>query len=153
VLDDTGHYEAIAVADELFSKGLSVTWVTRFPNFAPLMQFNYRADTALVRFYNQKADFSLLVNHHLAEIRKGEAVVHPVKASGKKITLRADTVVLVTPNHSLRELYDALHGRHLDLHLIGDALAPRDIQYAITDGHRAMRPSAPLVGDRSAAKA
>lgn len=151
VLDDTGHYEAIAVADALFAKGLSVTWVTRFPNLTPHMQFNYRAETALTRFYNRDEGFTLLVNHHLAEIRPGEAVVHPSKAPTRRVTIPADTVVLVTPNESLRGLYDEIRHRHPNVHLIGDALAPRDVQYAIADGHRAMRPAAPLVGDRSPA--
>src|SRR5277367_68521 len=151
VLDDTGHYEAIAVADELFARGLSVTWVTRFNCFAPHMQFNYRGETALERFYSHRQDFTLLVNHHLAEIREGAASVHPVKAPGKRTDVQADTVVLVTPNQPLRGLYDELRGKHPDVHLIGDALAPRDIQYAIADGHRALRPAAPVVGDRSAA--
>jgi hypothetical protein len=151
VLDDTGHYEAIAAADELFARGLSVTWVTRFPSFAPHMQLNYRGETALQRFYNQEKDFTLLVNHHLAEIREREAVVHPVKAPSKRAVVAADTVVLVTPNFPLRSLYDEIRHRHRDVHLVGDALAPRDVQYAIADGHRAVRPAAPVVGDRSPA--
>ena len=149
VLDDTGHYEAIAVADELFAKDLSVTWVTRFTAFAPHMLFNFRGDTALERFYNR--DFMLLVNHHLAEIRPETAVVHPVKAPTQRVTVLADTVVLVTPNQPLRGLYDELYRVHPDVKLIGDALAPRDVQYAIADGHRVMRPPAPVVGDRNPA--
>jgi len=148
VLDDTGHYEAIAVADELFAKGLSVTYVTRFANMTPHMQFNYRAETAMTRFYNHEAGFTLLVNHHLAEIRAGEAVVHPTKAPRRRVTIAADTVVLVTPNEPLRGLYDELRGRHPNVHLIGDALSPRDVQYAIADGHRVVRPAVPVVGDR-----
>jgi 2,4-dienoyl-CoA reductase-like NADH-dependent reductase (Old Yellow Enzyme family) len=151
VLDDTGHYEAIAAADALFAKGLSVTWVTRFGNLAPHMQFNYRGETALARFYNKDAGFTLLVNHHLAEIRPGEVTIHPTKAPTKRVTIPADTVVLVTPNQSVRYLYDEIRHRHPDVHLIGDALAPRDVQYAIADGHRAMRPPAPVIGDRSPA--
>jgi 2,4-dienoyl-CoA reductase-like NADH-dependent reductase (Old Yellow Enzyme family) len=153
VLDDTGHYEAIAVADHLMSRGLSITWVTRFQSFAPHMQFNYRGETALTRFYNSGQDFSLLVNHHLAEIRPGESIVHPVHAPARRRPVRADTVVLVTPNASLHGLYDALRGVHPDVQVVGDALAPRDLQFAIADGHRAMRPSAPVIGDRRAATA
>lgn len=152
VLDDTGHYEAIAVADALFAKGLSVTWVTRFNALAPHMQFNYRGESALFRFYNREEGFTLLANHHLADIRPGEVDVHPTKAPTRRVTIPADTVVLVTPNASLRGLFDELRHRHPDVHLVGDALAPRDVQYAIADGHRVMRDPAPLVGDRSAAK-
>jgi hypothetical protein len=59
--------------------------------------------------------------------------------------------VLVTPNEPLRALYDELRHIHPNVHLVGDALAPRDVQYAIADGHRIMRPPAPVVGDRSPA--
>jgi len=91
------------------------------------------------------------VNHHLAEIGRNNAVVHPTKVPTKRATVPADTVVLVTFNNPVRELYDEIYRKHPDVKIIGDALAPRDLQYAIADGHRAVRPPAPLVGDRSAA--
>jgi len=147
ILDDVGHYEAIACADYLFHKGVAVTWVTRHPNFAPLMQHNFSGDHALDRLY--KHDFTLIPNHHLAEIRAGEVVIHPLRAPENRKTIRADTVVMVTYNEPVRGLYDELYGRHADLHLIGDALSPRDLQYAIADGHRAVRPEVPVVGDQT----
>jgi hypothetical protein len=51
----------------------------------------------------------------------------------------ADTVVLITPNEPMRGLYDALRQHHKHIALIGDALAPRDLQAAIAEGHRTMR--------------
>jgi hypothetical protein len=48
----------------------------------------------------------------------------------------ADTVVLITPNEPMRDLFDALRDRLPDVRLIGDAAGPRDIQAAIADGYR-----------------
>jgi hypothetical protein len=146
VLDDVGHYEGIAAAEHLIAKGLAVTFVTRLPGFAPLVHHNFTGDAALERLY--KGDFTLLTSHHLAEIRAGDAIVHPSRVPERPKSIPADTVVLVTYNEPLRGLYDDLYRRHPDIHLVGDALSPRDVQYAIADGHRAIRP-APVVGDRT----
>ena len=54
-------------------------------------------------------------------------------------TVPADTVVLITPNEPMRSLYDELRQHHRHIALIGDALAPRDLQAAIAEGHRTMR--------------
>ena len=59
----------------------------------------------------------------------------------------ADVVVLVTQNHPNRELHDELHaGGRIDLLLVGDARAPRDLQAAIGEAHRAVRSHAALAG-------
>src|SRR3546814_14038068 len=39
VFDDVGHYEAIAATEYLISKGLDVTFVTRFEVVAPQLDF------------------------------------------------------------------------------------------------------------------
>lgn len=142
VLDDVGHGEGPAVAEELIERGLAVTYVTRFGGFGLQIEATNRPRETLERLYER--DFTLLVYHHLLEIRANEAIVRPCKTS-KRIIVPADTVVLVTPNLPLRDLYDELRGLHPNVELVGDALSPRDIQYAIADGHRSVRPPAPLL--------
>ncbi|HKT74976.1 MAG TPA: FAD-dependent oxidoreductase [Steroidobacteraceae bacterium] len=133
VLDDVGHYEAIAAAEFLIGKGVAVAYLTRHPNFAPYVESTGRAVPALERLY--AGDFTLYTRHHLAAIRAGECDIRPIQGK-KKTTVRADHVVLVTPNESLRELYDELRDFPHRV-LIGDALAPRDMQQAIADGRKA----------------
>ena len=60
--------------------------------------------------------------------------------SRKSRVVPADTVVLVSANYPLRELYDELRDDYAGrLSLIGDAGSPRDLQVAIAEGHHAGR--------------
>jgi 2,4-dienoyl-CoA reductase-like NADH-dependent reductase (Old Yellow Enzyme family) len=136
VLDDTGHYEALAAAEFLICKGLSVTFVTRFPAITPYVDTTMRTVPALERLY--EGEFTLLNRHRIVSIEPGTAVVQPFHGK-RPMTVPADTVVLVTPNAPMRSLYDALRQQHKHIALIGDALAPRDLQAAIAEGHRTMR--------------
>jgi len=136
VMDDTGHYEAIAAAEFLIAKGIAVTFVTRLPSITPYVDTTMRTVPALERLY--EGDFTLLTRHVVGAIRMGGATVRPVQ-SNRLSEIAADTVILVTPNEPLRGIYDALRARLPNLQLIGDARAPRDLQAAITEGHRTMR--------------
>jgi 2,4-dienoyl-CoA reductase-like NADH-dependent reductase (Old Yellow Enzyme family)/thioredoxin reductase len=136
VLDDVGHYEAIAAAEYLITHGAAVHFVTRHPNFAPAIEFTGRTVPALERLH--KGEFTLHTRSLLVEIRRGECFIRPLQ--GERLqTLPADTVVLVTPNQPLRSLYEELRGEIASLHLIGDAHSPRDMQAAIGEGHRVAR--------------
>ena len=134
VLDDVGHFEALAAAEYLVSKGVAVNFVTRFPNLAPYVESTGRVVPALERLY--AGDFTLYPRHHLVAIHPGYADIRPIQ-SRKIRRIPADRVVLVTPNEPERRLYDELNGDLPHVKLIGDALAPRDVQRAIADGRRA----------------
>jgi 2,4-dienoyl-CoA reductase-like NADH-dependent reductase (Old Yellow Enzyme family) len=138
VLDTVGHVEGEAVAEYLIDKGLAVTFVTPLPSFAPQLDPLFRAVGALERLY--QGEFEVLVRHHLSAIARDHCIVRPLQApTTKQRIIPADTVVLVTQNEPMRDLYDVLSTKRGSLILIGDALAPRDLQIAITDGHRKMR--------------
>jgi hypothetical protein len=50
-----------------------------------------------------------------------------------------DDIVVALGGKSVRTLYDELEGKVGELHLIGDAVAPRRIIYATRDGNRVGR--------------
>ncbi len=54
-------------------------------------------------------------------------------ASGVERVVSADTVVLATGNTAVDALYRELEGK-VEVHAIGDAAAPRRLDYAIRDG-------------------
>jgi hypothetical protein len=85
-----------------------------------------------------RGEFTLLVHHHLVEIKASSCILRPLQGR-RTFEVKADVVVLVTPNEPLRGLYDELHAAGLPAKLIGDALAPRDLLMAISDGHWAAR--------------
>jgi 2,4-dienoyl-CoA reductase-like NADH-dependent reductase (Old Yellow Enzyme family)/thioredoxin reductase len=136
VLDDVGHYEAIAAAEYLVARGVAVTFVTGWPSFAPKLNGSFRNEKALQSLY--RGNFRLLVGHCLTSIHAGHCVVRPIRTSQMN-EIAADTVVLVTQKSPTRSLYDELRGRVPDLRLVGDAASPRTLQEAIREGHLAVR--------------
>jgi heterodisulfide reductase subunit A-like polyferredoxin len=62
-----------------------------------------------------------------------------------ELTISADTVVLGTQRRSNDELYDALAGQIQDLHLVGDAVHPRTVAEATTEGSAAARSAVAVV--------
>jgi 2,4-dienoyl-CoA reductase-like NADH-dependent reductase (Old Yellow Enzyme family) len=139
VLDTVGHYEALAAVETLLRRGLSVTYLSSAPSITPYVQTTWRDVPALERFYTL-GKFEALLRHHLVEIKPGACVVRPLQAAPEQTReVPASTVVLVTQNAPLRDLYDQLHEAFPALYLIGDAHSPRDVQAAIAEGHRVGR--------------
>lgn len=137
VVDEIGHYEAIACAELLLEKGLAVTFVTRHKLFAPGIDITLRTQSALERLH-AAGDFTLRVGSHLAAARPGEADVKP-QYGAKAETFPADTIVWVGIRGGQAELFEALQARGIDTIRIGDAVAARNLQTAIREGHLAAR--------------
>jgi len=137
VVDEIGHYEAIACAEYLLDKGLAVTFVTRHKLFAPGIDITLRTQSALERLY-AKGDFTLRVGSHLAAARPGAADVRP-QFSRTVETFPADTIVWVGIRSGQAELFEALQARGINVVRIGDAVAARNLQTAIREGHLVAR--------------
>jgi NADPH-dependent 2,4-dienoyl-CoA reductase/sulfur reductase-like enzyme len=142
VVDEIGHYEAVACTEYLLAKGLAVTFVTRHKMFAPGIDIALRTQSALERLY-ALGDFTLRVGSQVVAIQPGGADVRP--QFGHRIeTFPADIVVWVGIRSGQRELYDDLRERGLRVLSIGDAVAARNLQTAIREGHLAARGLAAL---------
>lgn len=136
VLDTVGDYEGLAATEHLLAQGVAVTYVTAEAAMAPRSE---RSLPAWERF-QALGGFTLLTRHHLVEVRDGEALVRPYLGAMQQLTsVPADTVVLVTPNQPLREIYEALAAQNPGMTIVGDARAPRDLLRAIWEGHAAAR--------------
>lgn len=138
VFDDLGHYEAVAAAEFLVSKGVDVTFATRFSSFAPSMEFTMRNEPALRRLQKGPGTFRLLTRMFLAEVRDGECDLQPLQGEAIE-TVSADTVVLVFTRDALRDIYNELDGKVAYCAIAGDAESPGDLQIAIREGHMAAR--------------
>jgi 2,4-dienoyl-CoA reductase-like NADH-dependent reductase (Old Yellow Enzyme family) len=137
IVDDVGHYEAIACAEELLEQGLAVTFITRHKMFAPQIDITLRTQSAQERLF-AKGDFTLHVGTRLIAVRQGQADIAPNYGS-KVETVDADTVVWVGIRAGQRELAEELESRGIDPICIGDMLAARNLQTAIREGHLAAR--------------
>jgi hypothetical protein len=137
IVDEIGHYEAIACAELLLEKGLAITFVTRHKMFAPGIDITLRTQSALERLH-ARGDFTLRVGSRVTAARPGQAVVRP-QYGAKPESFPADTIVWVGIRSGQAELFEDLQARGLNAIRIGDAVAARNLQTAIREGHLAAR--------------
>jgi 2,4-dienoyl-CoA reductase-like NADH-dependent reductase (Old Yellow Enzyme family)/thioredoxin reductase len=141
VLDDVGHYEALACAEYLIEHGVKVTFVTRHSSFAPHIEATVRTGPALRRL--RRGDFTLVTGGRLVSIDTDSCDIGYL--DGEQVCpVAADIVVLVTYNESQNQVFRDLGGGDATklpfaLHLVGDANAPRDLLMAMREGHLAGR--------------
>ncbi len=137
VVDEVGHYEAIACAEQLLEIGLAVTFVTRHKIFAPQIDITLRTQSALERLY-AKGDFILRTGTRVAAIHSGSVDIAPNYGTRLE-RVPADTVVWVGIRAGQSVLRDELFARGIEAFRIGDAVAGRNIQTAMREGHLAAR--------------
>jgi len=127
VVDDVGGRDGIAAAEWLIERGARVTYVTWHPSLAPSLQLASIPDAALERL--RRHDFHLHVRTILRSVQPGEATIEGLAGDGRR-TVPADLVVLACQPEPERDLYAELSGAS-GVHLIGDALAPRQLPAAL----------------------
>lgn len=136
VFDDCGHYEAVAAAEFLVSKGLHVTFATSLASFAPGLESSLSAEPALQRL--AKGRFRLISYARLDSTEQGHSTLSQ-RFGGPSIHVESDTVVFVSHNRCNRELLDHLQDWSDRLIAVGDVRSPRYLQTAIREGHMAAR--------------
>ena len=138
VVDDLGHYEAVAVADHLQSRGMAVTYVSRHAAFAPLVETALMTEPALQRLSRGAFDLHLrarVLSAGNEGVRIAPTYLPPSRENTQLVA--ADVVIFVSANHANRDLYEPLREGGMDVHIVGDANAPRSLQPAIREGHLA----------------
>ncbi|MCF8710299.1 oxidoreductase [Rhizorhapis sp. SPR117] len=134
VVDDVGHYEAIAAAEHLLYHGVEVSFITRHRSFAPLLESALISEPALKRL--SKGDFALHLRSHLVQVSEKKASMMNMD-SGRLKDVSADAVVFISHNEPNRALADALVSYSGETHVVGDALSPRFLLRAIHEGNAA----------------
>lgn len=135
VVDDVGHYEGVAVAEQLLDQGATVTLVSSLARMAPLLQASHVDEAVKRRLLGP--GFSFEPDVVLAQVTPTDVTVATVW-NGHEQTIPADAVVLVTHNVATGAAFaDRLTGSAV--HIAGDALSPRFLQIAIAEGHAAAR--------------
>ncbi|PRY70521.1 hypothetical protein B0I08_101657 [Glaciihabitans tibetensis] len=133
IVDDLGTWEASGLAEQLAADGVLVDLVSSTPGFA-----------ARVTVYSRLALGSRLGAagvrvHTLSKLRSSESgalhLEHTI--GGPDVSLdNVDSVVHVRPARATTALFDTLQevGWHGEVHLVGDAFAPRSAQEAVYEG-------------------
>lgn len=138
VVDDVGHYEGIATAEYLLSRGTAVVFVTRHNSLAPLMEPALMVTPALERMAGK--DFELLTRTRLLAVgeKLGSVRLQSVHG-GEAFELAADSVIFISHNRPVSDLVEALADFAGQVTAVGGALSPRFLEHAIRDGHLATR--------------
>ncbi|MYI36172.1 MAG: hypothetical protein F4118_07050 [Acidimicrobiaceae bacterium] len=138
VVDEIGHYEAIAAAEYLIAKGLAVTFVTRHISFAPLLETTFTNVPSLQRL--EQGNFQLRTRSRLVSVDDQGALIAPTyqPAGGNALErVAADTVVMVGINQPNRALHDELAASGIEARLVGEAATANFLGRAVHSGRLA----------------
>ncbi len=137
VLDDVGHYEAVAAAEFLLASGSQVTFASRFERLMPLLDLTLQTEPTLARLQST-GRFRFRGRQALVQVGAGRARLRSLDGGGQE-EIPAELVVLVAgslPDHALADELAGLGCRTL---VVGDARGPRYLQAAIHEAHHAAR--------------
>jgi dimethylglycine catabolism A len=135
VVDYQGHMPGPGAAEYLADRGHDVEVVTRF--FSVGEDVDPRLKTSVyTRFYQKGITMTPL--SVVQEVGPGWVRLANTLTNQER-TVEADTVVTALGGRAENELERALGGRGFEVHVVGDALAPRTIHDAILTATRAAR--------------
>jgi 2,4-dienoyl-CoA reductase-like NADH-dependent reductase (Old Yellow Enzyme family)/thioredoxin reductase len=137
IIDGIGYHQSSDAVDYLVARGAQVEGVTSVPEFATDMLL---VDRVLwikgLRGKNIVFHESTMVH----AIHPDAVDVEGLALNGRRFTIDGvDAVVLSLGNDVNDGLYRSLKNSVKNLHIIGDALAPRRIEQAIHEGHEVGR--------------
>ena len=133
VVDEDGHNWSAAAAELLALNGCEVTIVTPFfEAFRELSSVSRGHVIAVLDGHGVR----IVPNTRLARVRNGHAVLSN-KFSGREENAAANAIYWIGSLRARSELTSAIKLPRTGVHVIGDALAPRRLGDAMTEGRRA----------------
>jgi hypothetical protein len=96
-----------------------------------------RAEPVLEDFYTT-GRFDLHTNSCISAVGLDTAQIRQF-GDVRTVTVPATAAMLIGPRQPVTDLAAALHGQVADMHVVGDAHAPRNLQAAIGEAHQAAR--------------
>jgi NADPH-dependent 2,4-dienoyl-CoA reductase/sulfur reductase-like enzyme len=135
LVDADGEHEAAGTAEMLAAQGFAVTLVTPFEFVG--FYANYLSRIGMLRRLGQ-ARVRLMTSS--APRRFDGAALEVENLYARTVEpIATDAVILAGPNRATATLADELGGAVGELHVIGDAYAPRKAAAAVHEGHRVGR--------------
>jgi 2,4-dienoyl-CoA reductase-like NADH-dependent reductase (Old Yellow Enzyme family) len=137
VMDEDGYYWAAAVVETVLLQGKQVTLATRF--FEPLRELPAVSRITTLRAFDAHG-VTLRPHAEVARIEKGGVVLRDSLSGREDRVPDVAAVLWVGPQEAQGGLAEELRAAGVaDVHVIGDAFAPRRLANAIEEGHRAGR--------------
>ena len=136
VIDHTGLQMGCAVAERVVDEGGTAEVVSR--QFHPAIDCGLTNTVSLYRRLFRKG-VELTAHHDMRSVCGGSVVLFNYYNQRERRVEGLDMVVVVTLAVPDDRLLVPLQKARLEVHAIGDCVAPRDIEYATYEGHRAGR--------------
>jgi 2,4-dienoyl-CoA reductase-like NADH-dependent reductase (Old Yellow Enzyme family)/thioredoxin reductase len=134
IIDHTGKHVGCAAAELVADAGGRAQVVSRL--FHPAIDFGLTNLVSLYRRLYQKG-VVLSPHHDLRGIENGIVSLRNCYGGVEQVIADLDMVIVVTPPLPNDRLLEELTTAGFDAEAIGDCVAPRDVETAIFEGHRA----------------
>lgn len=135
ILDDEGTRYTAGTAEFILDNGGEVVLLTALPQIFPGLGFTLEQSTLFSRLF--QGGLKPLTNSWLGRIEGTRAVAYNVYSAKEEAIEGIDIVVTSTGREPDLALYDTLRDGQLEVHRIGDCLAPRLLDQAMYDAELA----------------
>lgn len=130
------HMQPLTIAGHLVDLGKDVTVLYQTPAIAPLVG-RYSIGAPLAKL--SAAGARVEVMERVARIEPGHVVSRNIYSGAVRAHLGYDSIVLACGGEAESALHTALRGRVPELHILGDAYAPRRISFATRQAYELAR--------------
>jgi thioredoxin reductase len=127
VVAEEDHLQPLTVAGHLCDLGRKVTVVYSSPGIAPSVG-RYSIGAPLAKL--SAAGAELVVAERVVGVDSGRVITRNTYSGAERVRDGFDTVVLSCGGESETGLYDEMRGRLPEVHVLGDAYAPRRMSFA-----------------------
>lgn len=127
VLAMEDHMQPLTIAGFLADQGRDVEVIYPTPSIAPLIG-KYSIGAPLAKL--SAAGAQVRVMERIVSVQPGRVVTRNIYSGCERIIEGVDNLVLACGGSAENSLYHALQGKVPELHLLGDAYAPRRISFA-----------------------
>ena len=136
VVAEEDHMQPLTVAGHLCDLGHRVTAVWSSPAVAPAVG-RYSIGAPLAKL--SAAGAELVVAERVVDVRDGRVTTRSTYSETQRVRPGFDTVVLACGGEAETGLYDAVRGRRAEVHVLGDAYAPRRMSFATRQAYELAR--------------
>ncbi len=136
VVDEDGYYWAAAVMATLVGQGKALTLVTRF--FEAFREVPAVSRITTLRALDAEG-VEIRPRTIVDRIERGDVVVRDSYSGREDRIAKVAAVIWVGPQAVDTALAEGLRAAGVEVHVVGDAFAPRRLANAIEDGHRVAR--------------
>lgn len=136
IVDESGTYLPLGLADLLSARGASITLVTANSSFGHIAASELELPHILPRL--ERRGVVIIAAHEIESIGDVRLVLRSSDGVSNCID-KVDSIVFSTTRESPLELYEEFRRRHPDVRRIGDAASPRSTAAALHDGEALAR--------------